>query len=209
MLFDLDGTLTDPGLGITNSVMYALHKFNIEVGNRAELYKFIGPPLKESFKTYYGFSDEKSDLAIRYYREYFKKQGMFENEVYDGIRDLLTQLKARGKSLILATSKPEAFALEILKHFDLYDYFDFAAGATMDDSRNKKADIIRYALEKCNISDKSAAIMIGDREHDIIGAKENDLAAIGVLFGYGSYEELKNAGAAFIVSSPAKILQYV
>lgn len=209
LLFDLDGTLTNPGIGITNSVIYALHKFNIDISNRSELYKFIGPPLKDSFKKYYGFSNGQSDLAIQYYREYFKKQGIFENEVYDGIHDLLIELKAKGKSLIVATSKPEAFAIEILRHFDLYDYFDFVAGATMDDSRNKKSDIIHYALNNCNISDKSSAIMIGDREHDIIGAKDNGLDSIGVLFGYGTYNELKNAEATFIADTPMDILKYV
>ena len=209
LLFDLDGTLTDPALGITNSVIYALHKFDIEVSDRSALYKFIGPPLKESFKIYYGFSNEKSDLAVQYYREYFKKYGMFENKVYDGIQDLLLQLKSKGKSLIVATSKPEAFANKILQHFNLYDYFDFVAGATMNNSRNKKADIIQYALENCNISEKSSAVMIGDREHDIIGAKENGLDSIGVLFGYGTYDELKEAGATFIADSPMEILNYV
>ena len=209
LLFDLDGTLADPGIGITNSVIYALHKFNIDISNRSELYKFIGPPLKDSFKKYYGFSNEQSDLAIQYYREYFKKQGIFENEVYDGIHDLLIELKAKGKSLIVATSKPEAFAIEILRHFDLYDYFDFVAGATMNDVRNKKADIIRYALENCHISDKSSAVMIGDREHDVLGAKENGLDSIGVLFGYGTYDELKNAGATFIADTPMDIVKYV
>ena len=209
LLFDLDGTLTNPGIGITNSVIYALHNFNIDISNRSELYKFIGPPLKDSFKKYYGFSNEQSGLAIQYYREYFKKQGIFENEVYDGIHDLLIELKAIGKSLIVATSKPEAFAIEILRHFDLYDYFDFVAGATMDDSRNKKSDIIHYALNNCNISDKPLAIMIGDREHDIIGAKDNGLDSIGVLFGYGTYNELKNAEVTFIADTPMDILKYV
>ena len=209
LLFDLDGTLADPGIGITNSVIYALHKFDIDVNDRSVLYKFIGPPLKDSFKRYYGFSDEQSNLAIQYYREYFKKQGMFEDKVYDGVHDLLIELKAKGKSLIVATSKPEAFAIEILRHFDLYDYFDFVAGATMNDVRNKKADIIRYALENCHISDKSSAVMIGDREHDVLGAKENGLDSIGVLFGYGTYDELKNAGAAFIAETPMNIVKYV
>lgn len=209
LLFDLDGTLTDPGLGITNSVMYALQKFDINVEDRTSLYKFIGPPLRVSFETFYGFSGEKSDLAIQYYREYFKEKGLYENEVYDGITDLLIQLKEQGKSLIVATSKPEPFAIEILRHFKLYDYFDFVAGATMDESRNTKADIIKYALEHCNIHEKSSAVMIGDREHDILGAKENELDSIGVLFGYGSLDELKKAGATFIAKNPMDILEYV
>ena len=130
---------------------------------------------------------------------------MLENMVYDGIPEMLEHLKASGKKLIVATSKPEAFTLEILRHFRLYDYFDFIAGATMDDTRNKKADIIRYALESCNITDKSSAIMIGDRKHDIIGAKENGLDSIGVLFGYGDRKELTDAGATFIAASAAEI----
>lgn len=209
ILFDLDGTLTDPGLGITNSVMYALKKFGIDIPDRAALYKFIGPPLQESFEKYYGFSNEKSELAIQYYREYFKVSGLYENEVYDGIEELLKNLKAQNKSVILATSKPEVFAVEILKHFQLDKYFDFIAGATMDETRVKKADVISYALDSCKISDLSSAIMIGDREHDILGAKQIGLDSIGVLFGYGSREELEAAGATYIASNVADILKYI
>ena len=205
VLFDLDGTLTDPGLGITNSVMYALRKFGINVSDRSQLYPFIGPPLRDSFRVYYGFSDEQCERAVRYYREYFKKSGMFENEVYDGICELLTRLKASGRTLVVATSKPEVFALEILRHFDLYKYFDFVAGATLNDVRNQKADIIKYALETLNITEKKSAIMIGDRKHDIIGSKETGLDSIGVLYGYGTYDELKNAGATYIADTPADI----
>lgn len=205
VLFDLDGTLTDPGLGITNSVMVALRKFDINVTDRTQLYPFIGPPLRDSFRTYYGFSDEQCERAVRYYREYFKKSGMYENEVYDGIYELLTRLKASGRSLVVATSKPEVFALEILRHFDLYRYFDLVAGATLNDVRNQKADIIKYALETLNITDKTSAIMIGDRKHDIIGAQENGLDTIGVLYGYGTCDELKNAGATYTADTPADI----
>ena len=209
ILFDLDGTLTDPGMGITNSVMYALKKFKIDVEDRTSLYRFIGPPLKGSFEEFYGFSEEQSELAVQYYREYFKKQGMLENEVYDGIPELLKQLREKNKTLIVATSKPEPFTLEILRHFQLLDYFNFVAGATMDDTRNKKSDIIRYALESCHITDKSTAVMIGDRKHDVIGAKENGLDSIGVLFGYGDYEELKAAGATYIAETPMSVFQFV
>ena len=205
ILFDLDGTLTDPGIGITNSVMYALKKFNIEVPDRTALYKFIGPPLKGSFEEFYHFTPDQSEQAVSYYREYFRKQGMLENVVYDGIPEMLDHLKASGRKLIVATSKPEAFTLEILRHFRLYDYFDFIAGATMDDTRNKKADIIRYALENCGITNKVSAIMIGDRKHDIIGAKENGLDSIGVLFGYGDRKELTDAGATFIAVSAEEV----
>ena len=206
ILFDLDGTLTDPGLGITNAVMYALKKFNIEVPERSELYKFIGPPLLESFEKFYGMSSEESQMALQYYREYFKPYGLYENTVYDGIEELLAELKAQGKQLILATSKPEPFAIEILRHFKLDKYFGFIAGATMDEKRVRKADVIAYALESCEITDLSSAIMIGDREHDVLGAKEVGLASIGVLYGYGNLEELKNAGATYIVENPMNVL---
>ncbi len=209
ILFDLDGTLTDPGMGITNSIMYALKKFHIEETNRENLYKFIGPPLKASFEKYYGFSKEESELALQYYREYFKPKGLYENQVYKGVRELLIELKSRNKTLILATSKPEEFAIEILKHFDLYPYFDFVAGATMDSSRVKKEDVILYALQSYGISDLSSAIMIGDREHDILGAKQVGLDSIGVLYGYGDYEELKEAGATYIAENTEDILKII
>ena len=206
ILFDLDGTLTDPGLGITNAVMYALKKFNIEVPERSELYKFIGPPLLESFEKFYGMSSEESQMALQYYREYFKPYGLYENTVYDGIEELLAELKAQGKKLILATSKPEPFAIEILRHFKLDKYFDFIAGATMDEKRVRKADVILYALESCGITDLSSAIMIGDREHDVLGAKEVGLESIGVLYGYGDMPELETAGATYIVENPMNVL---
>lgn len=209
ILFDLDGTLTDPGIGITNSVMYALKKFQIEVEDRTTLFKFIGPPLKASFEKYYGFSKEESELALQYYREYFKPKGLYENQVYKGVRELLTELKSRNKTLILATSKPEEYAIEILRHFDLYKYFDFVAGATMDSSRVKKADVILYALQSYGISDLSSVIMIGDREHDILGAKQVGLDSIGVLYGYGDYEELKGAGATYIAEDTEDILKFI
>ena len=209
ILFDLDGTLTDPGLGITNSVMYALKKFNIEVEDRASLYKFIGPPLLDSFQIYYGMSKEESELALKYYREYFRPHGLYENEVYGGVEELLKTLKAHGKTIILATSKPEEFAVEILRHFQLDKYFDFVAGATMDEKRVKKADVITYALESCKVADLDTAIMVGDREHDVLGAKQVGLESIGVLYGYGDLEELNNAGASYIAKDAEDILKIV
>lgn len=209
ILFDLDGTLTDPGLGITNAVMYALKKFNIEVPDRSELYKFIGPPLLESFQKYYNMPEEESQMALQYYREYFKPYGLYENTVYDGIKELLEELKLQGKKLILATSKPEPFAVEILRHFDLQKYFDFVAGATMDEKRVRKADVIAYALESCGITELSEAIMIGDREHDVLGAKEVGLRCVGVLYGYGDLEEMETAGANYIAKNSEDILKII
>ena len=207
ILFDLDGTLTDPGIGITNSVMYALKKFGIEITDRTSLYNFIGPPLMYSFQTFHGFSEEDSTQAVKYYREYFSVHGLYENEVYPGIPELLHELKQRGYHLVLATSKPEEYALEILRHFGLYDYFDFVAGATFDTTRVKKADVIAYALKETGITDLENTIMIGDRSHDIIGAKTFNLDSIGVLYGYGSEDEFKEAGATYIVNKPCEIIE--
>lgn len=199
ILFDLDGTLTNSELGITTCVQHALKKFGIEVEDRAVLRPFIGPPLGESFQVYYGLSKEESQRAIEYYRERFSVKGLYENEVYDGVEKMLQDLKGSGKKLIIATSKPEKFTKIILEHFDLLKYFDFVAGATMDGSRGEKADVIRYALEISGIEDKSKVIMIGDRKFDILGAKENGLKSLGVLYGFGDREELTEAGADYIV----------
>jgi phosphoglycolate phosphatase len=206
ILFDLDGTLTDPGIGITNSVAHALAHWNIEVKDRAELYKFIGPPLSDSFMRYYGFSEEDAIHAIAVYREYFSVKGLYENEVYPGIPELLSALKAAGKTVVLATSKPEGFAVEILRHFGLYDYFDIIAGASMDESRNKKADVIAYAISQMKNPDMSRMIMIGDREHDILGAKQIGIDSIGVLYGYGDRAEHEKAGATYIAEKVEDIL---
>ena len=206
VLFDLDGTLTDPGLGITNSVMYALNKFNIKVEDRTSLYKFIGPPLKESYEKYYHLSDEEITRAVAYYREYFSEKGIYENELYNGITEVLKQIKSSGRQVILATSKPEEFAVEILKYFKIDQYFDFVAAATMDGTRNNKADIIAYALELGKITDLQSAVMIGDREYDINGAKVARLDSIGVLYGYGSREELESAGATYIAERVEDIM---
>ena len=208
VLFDLDGTLTNPGRGITNSVAYALNKFGIETEDKKELYKFIGPPLLDSFMKYYGFSEEEAETAIAYYREYFRDTGIFENEVYDEIPELLEEIRNSGRKIILATSKPEEFAKRILVHFGLDKYFDFAAGATMDSSRNKKGDVIAYALKESGCSSENA-VMVGDRLHDILGAKENGLDSIGVLFGYGSREELENAGADYIAGTVKDIIKFI
>lgn len=209
ILFDLDGTLTDPGEGITNSVAYALNKYGITVSDKKELYRFIGPPLHESFEEYYDFSQEKAMQAVAYYREYFTQTGIYENQVYDGIQDLLESLKEAGKKVILATSKPEPFAKQILEYFHLSDYFDFAAGSNMDGTRTRKADVIGYALESCQISEYSKVVMIGDRKHDVLGAAQFGIDTIGVLYGYGSEEELKSAGAVYLAERPEHILQFI
>lgn len=205
VLFDLDGTLTDPGEGITNSVIFSLEKFGITVSNRAELYKFIGPPLLYSYKEYYGFSESDAKLAIKYYREYFSEKGIFENRVYDGITDMLGKLRGNNIRLSVATSKPVPFAVKILEHFGLTEYFSLVAGATMDETRSEKHEVIEYALRGLHIEDKARCIMVGDRKHDILGAKKNGLKSVGVLYGYGSRGELETAGADMLAETPLDI----
>jgi phosphoglycolate phosphatase len=205
ILFDLDGTLTDSGTGITNSVMYALGKYGIRVNDRNELRRFIGPPLWDSFEKYYGFSKEEVKIAVEYYREYYRDKGIFENFVYGGFAELLKVLKENGRILIVATSKSEVFAKQILEHFNIAKYFTYIAGSNLDGTRAKKVEVIKYALESCNVIDLSKAIMIGDREHDIIGAKEAGIDSMGVLFGYGDRNELEKAGADFIADTVADI----
>ncbi len=209
ILFDLDGTLTDSEQGIINSIEYALKKYEIRLESKADLRKFLGPPLKDSFIQFCGFSDEKADEAVNFYREYFKEKEIFENNVYQGIYDLLEKLKSKNKTLILATSKPEPFTLRILEHFDLLNYFDFVAGSNMDNTRCRKDEVISYALNSCKITDLSSAIMVGDREHDIIGAKKVGIDSIGVLYGYGNLQELKNAGATYIAKDTEEIYKIV
>ena len=206
-LFDLDGTLMDPGMGITNSVMYALKKFDIIVSDREKLYPFIGPPLLESFQKYYDFSASQANEAIEYYREYFRAGGIFENTVYEGIPEMLRELKRRGVYVALSTSKPYEFALEILKHFDLYQYFDYLGAATMDGRISRKEDVIHHLLDDLEIEDKSCVLMVGDRDQDINGAKANDLASAGVLWGYGSFDELQDVGADYLLEQPVKLLE--
>lgn len=201
ILFDLDGTLTDSAVGITNSVIYALKKYDIKVDNRNELNKFVGPPLSDSFESYYGFSKEEAKTAVEYYREYYREKGMFENLVYDGIEDLLKTLKYNNKTLVVATSKPQVFAQQILEKFDIAKYFTYIAGSSLDGTRVKKDEVIQYALESCNITNLPKVIMIGDREHDINGAKKVGINSIGVLYGYGDRDELEKAGADFIVDT--------
>lgn len=206
-LFDLDGTLTDPGIGITDSVMYALKKFDIDVKDRSELYPFIGPPLDYSFKTYFGFTDEQAVLAIKYYREFFSTKGLYENEVYEGIPGMLEELKKRGVTVALATSKPYEFSVEILRHFGLSGYFDHVGAATMDGRISKKEDVISNLLGQLNYENKASVLMVGDRYHDIEGAKANGLHSAGVLWGYGTEEELQKAGAEYLFARPEDILR--
>lgn len=201
LLFDLDGTLTEPKVGITKSVAYALEYYGIHVEDLDSLCPFIGPPLKESFMKYYGFDDAKAEEAVEKYREYFRPHGVYENEVYTGVPEMLKELHAMGKTLVLATSKPTVFAKIILEHFGLAPYFSVVVGSELDGTRVNKDEVVECALEEAGITDKSLAVMIGDRKHDMLGAKKNGLDAIGVLYGHGSYEELEAQGPDVIVET--------
>ena len=200
LLFDLDGTLTDPAEGITHSIQYALKKQHIIVSDLTTLYPFIGPPLVESFQRYYHFSHEQALQALTDYREYFSEKGIYENRLYPGIPEMLARLKNAGKTLLVASSKPEPFVRRILAYFHLESYFTVIAGSTMAETRQKKEEVIAYALEKCGIFSPVGAAMVGDRGTDMSGAKKLGITAIGVLFGYGSREELLQGGADFLAA---------
>ena len=207
IFFDLDGTLTDPAQGITNSFIHALKFYGMPIPSYQELCKLIGPPLPYSFETTFGFPHEKAMEAVAKYREYFAVKGLFENKVYDGIPELLQALKKMGLHLVVATSKPEEYSVKILEHFELAQYFDFICGSNMDESRSKKDEVIAYALQCCGLGEgeKDQVLMIGDRFHDIEGAKKNKIQSCGVLFGYGSLKELKDAGADYIAADIQEI----
>lgn len=209
VLFDLDGTLTDSQDGILNSIEYALHHFGIPVEDRAILRPWLGPPLVDSLMKYHGFNREQALEGVKKFREYFDIKGIFENRVYDGIEALLARLQAEGYILMTATSKPEVAARRIADHFNLTRYFTFIGGASLDDSRVRKADVIRYVLETNRIDDPASVMMVGDRENDILGAKQNGLESIGVLYGYGDRDELEAAGADHIAETVEDIIRFL
>lgn len=201
ILFDLDGTLTDPKQGIVNSIVYALNYFGIIENDRERLTKFIGPPLKDSFMEYYHFDEELALRAIEKYREYFATKGIFENTVYPMIPELLEKLATQGKKLVLATSKPTDFAQRILDHFNLDQYFSFTGGSNLNGSRTRKSEVIAYALQESHAGNQANAVMIGDRKFDLIGAREIGIDSIGVLYGYGSRDELESENPTCLANS--------
>lgn len=211
VLFDLDGTVTDSGQGIMNSVQYALDRFGIRNPDRAVLRRFVGPPLDDSFMRFYGFSQEEARKAVQYYREYYSAGGIFENALYEGIEETLRQLKSCGCRVYLATSKPQVFSEQILEHFGLMPFFNGIVGSFLDGTRVNKAEVVEEALRQAGIdgNNRASAVMVGDREYDIHGAHEHGISAIGVLYGYGSREELEEAGADWLVRTPEDILSIV
>lgn len=208
LLFDLDGTLTESGPGIMNSARYALSQYGINDVPDSTLRKFIGPPLMESFQKMFGFSEEKAREAMKKYREYFAEKGLFENSVYPGIRETLTDLKSQGKHLYVATSKPEIYTNRILEKFDLMHFFEFAGGADVEETRSEKAKIIDYVIQSANLSTQKSEgkiLMIGDRLHDIIGAHKNGIPCCAVLWGYGDREEFAENKADFVIEKPEEL----
>ncbi len=206
LLFDLDGTLTDPAEGITNSVCYALAKMGIQSEPEKEL-RFIGPPLHKSFRMFYGMSEEDSFRAVEYYREYYRPTGIFENRLYDGIPEALDRLRRKGYELAVASSKPEVFVNQILEHFSIADRFEEVVGSELDGRRTDKAEVIAEALARL-VAVPEDCCMIGDRLHDIEGAHRVGMLAAGVTWGYGSEDELKAAKADVIVRSLDELVRF-
>ncbi len=202
IFFDMDGTLTEPFEGISKSIIYAAQSMGITVDDPDSLKCFIGPPLFSQFKEFFGFDDKQAENAVKEYRKRYSEIGWKECSLTEGTEKLLSDLNEKGYVLALATSKPEIFAVKILDYFNLSKYFDFVGGAQLEHTgRNEKADIIAYVLEKLGIADKSSVIMVGDRYHDIDGAKANGIRSLAVLCGYGSAEEFKEHGADFIAEN--------
>lgn len=211
LLFDLDGTIVESGPGIIGAVSYALEKMGCKITDQEGLKKFIGPPLMDSMKEYYGMTDKEAAKAVAYYREYYADKGIFESSVYEGFLEAASRLKAAGKVLAVATSKPEKYAGRIAEKFGFSELFQGIYGASMDGKLVKKDDVIRYALRSLGISsgEYGKVLMIGDRRHDILGAKANGLKSMGVLYGYGCRTELEDAGADYIAGTPKAVAEQV
>ncbi|OEH91953.1 HAD family hydrolase [Bacillus solimangrovi] len=208
ILFDLDGTISDPKEGIINSLQHALQKMGIEEVTEAKLLSFIGPPLQVSFKEIFSFTDAQVEQAIGYYREYFKERGLYENLLYDEMKELLSRLKNEGKRLFVATSKPTVFAVEIINMFELEGLFDGIVGSELDGRRINKAEVIEHVLVS-NKLEKENCIMIGDRKHDIIGSNKQQIHSIAVTYGYGNKEELIEHNPTFIVNNVLELEEVI
>lgn len=209
LLFDLDGTLTNSAEGIVNCAEHALNSLGISEPDRSKLLRFIGPPLIDSFMDFYGLSREDAVKAVAAYRERYPVKGIFENRVYEGIPEALELLKKGGKRLALATSKPEIYANRILEYFELAKYFEVVTGAELSGERNAKSDVIEECLKRLGNPDRDAVLMIGDRKHDVEGAKLCGVDCAGVKFGYAEENELENAGADFVFGTPFQLAEAV
>ncbi len=199
--FDLDGTLSDPYNGLISSFAYALRKMGVDFATRSELKRFIGPPLYDEWQKVYSFSPEEATLALHYFHEYFSVYGWWDNVLYDGIPQLLRTLKKRGKKIILATSKPERFAIKVLDLFGIKDLFDFIGAAASEKVRDKKCEVLQYSLDSINVSPDENCVLVGDRVYDAEGARICNIDSIGVLYGYGTEEEINSSGFNYVVKS--------
>ncbi len=209
VFFDLDGTVINSERGILNSVEYALKKYGAEIPPRTELNFFLGPPLENSFAKLLDISRQEAQTLVKYYREYYPKKGIVEVEMYSGIVSLLEKIKKSGRKTVIATSKPEEFAVRILKHLGIAELFDVIAGATFDNSRSEKPDVLAYAIEKAGVTEIKTAVMVGDRKYDCTGAKHFGMDSIGVLYGFGDFEELMGAGATYIAETVEDIYKFL
>jgi phosphoglycolate phosphatase len=208
-LFDLDGTLTESKEGITKSVQYALKQFGIDEPDLDRLTCFIGPPIRESFMQYYSFSTAEAEKAAQHYRDRFSTTGIFENALYPGVVDMLKELKSKGVAMAVATSKPTVFAEKIIQYFGIEQFFETIAGSELDGRRSKKGEVVRFCLDTIDRNHERRAVMIGDRKYDIIGAQETAIDSIGVLWGYGSREELESAGATMLTGSTEELCSLI
>ena len=207
-IFDLDGTITDSGPGIMNAIRYAVKKRGLPDVPEEVLRSFIGPPLKEQFRSVFGLSDEEGTIMVATYREYYGEKGIFENRVYDGVPEVFQKLQEAGVRILMATSKPEKYAKQIAEHFGFAKYFDFIGGACMDGRRTDKHDVIEYVIDSCKVC-RENTVMIGDRRHDMIGASKAGIRSIGALYGYGSRDELEKVGADMIAVTPDDISKLI
>lgn len=209
LLFDLDGTLTDSAPGIFNSISYALRKYGVEPPGPQGLRKCVGPPLSYSFHTFFGFSGQGLADVLQAYQEYYQPHGMYENSVFPGVEDCLRRLKDAGYTLAVASSKRDEQVKKVIENFGLHKYFHFMAGSRDDIGRQSKSDVIRYIIDALPISDVSRALMVGDRRYDVEGARACGIETAGVLYGYGTAEELTKAGAAHLAPTPAELADFL
>lgn len=210
LLFDLDGTLTDSAPGILSCVRHALDIMGVR--EPENIMRFVGPPLYESFASFCGMDERQVTEAVRLYRERYAETGLFENSVYEGVPEMLDRLRADGRRLFVATSKPEVFAVRILDKFGLSEYFEVIGGAVIDGehgARNEKHEVIEYVLDRAGMPDRSRVLMIGDRKHDIIGAEKCGIRCMAALWGYGSEQEFAEYGADYIAKTPQQTAEMI
>lgn len=209
ILFDFDGTISDSAPGIIDCFRRALTEMGRELPPESELRSFVGPPLAETFENRFGFKGEELTRVVSFFRDIYKIYGVPNNEMYPGVEEMLDSLRAAGKTLAVATSKPEVYAAEICRSYGVADKFDFIAGSVMDLVRNKKSEVIEYVMEKLAITDRSRVLMVGDRMYDVEGAMLCGIDCMGVTYGYGSRRELEEAGAKYLAASTQEVIRLI